>query len=100
MLHEAHSWCFDGPECMLTWSCRVVLSRFQSSQVEVLGGTRAFDPSMQPDTLKKYFKLAKQFLAYFRRVATGREYHFSLDSEDDGQRPKDFIEPTGEQLSI
>ena len=30
MLQEAHKWCFDGPECMLTWPCRVVLSRFQS----------------------------------------------------------------------
>ena len=32
MLREAHSWCFDGTDCMLTWPCRVVLSRFQSSQ--------------------------------------------------------------------
>lgn len=44
MLQEAHSWCFDGPECMLTWPCRVVLSRFQPAQVEAQGSTRAFDP--------------------------------------------------------
>lgn len=31
VLHKAHRWCFDGPDCMLTWPCRVVLSRFQSS---------------------------------------------------------------------
>lgn len=27
-LRETHSWCFDGTDCMLTWPCRVVLSRF------------------------------------------------------------------------
>jgi hypothetical protein len=94
MLREAHSWCFDRPECMLTWQCRVVLSRFQSPQVEVLGGTRAFDPNKQSHTLKKYFRLAIEFLAYFRRAATNREYHFSLNSEDYGHKPEDVIELT------
>ena len=28
LLREAHSSCFDRTECMLTWPCRVVLSRF------------------------------------------------------------------------
>ena len=98
MLQEAHSWCFDGPECMLTWPCRVALSRFQSAQVEALGNTRAFDPRMQPITIKAYFKLAKQFLADFRRVAAGRRHHFSADSERDGSRPEDLIDLTSEQL--
>lgn len=98
MLQEAHSWCFDGPECMLTWPCRVVLSRFQSAQVEALGSTRAFDPRKQPNTIKAYFKLAKQFLAYFHRVAAGRHYHFSADSERHGSRPEDLMDPTCEQL--
>lgn len=34
LLREAHSMCFDGSECMLTWPCRVVLSRFQPNQYE------------------------------------------------------------------
>ena len=28
LLKDAHRLCFDGPECMLTYQCRVVLSRF------------------------------------------------------------------------
>ncbi|KAK0822439.1 hypothetical protein LTR73_009297, partial [Friedmanniomyces endolithicus] len=37
LLRDALQRCFDGPECMLTWPCRVVLNRFQSSQVEAMG---------------------------------------------------------------
>ena len=98
MLREAHSWCFDGPECMLTWPCRVVLSRFQSSQVELIGSTRAFAPSKNKSTLKTYFKVAKQFLTYLDRVATRRDYHFSVDAADDIHRPEDVMELTSEQL--
>jgi hypothetical protein len=31
LLQDAHRLCFDGPECMLTYQCRVVLGRFQPS---------------------------------------------------------------------
>lgn len=48
MLQEAHSWCFDGEDCMLTWPCRVVLSRFQSSQTESFGKIRPFDQYKEP----------------------------------------------------
>ena len=34
-------------------------SCFQSSQVEMLGKTRAFEPDKEPATLKTYFKLVK-----------------------------------------
>ena len=98
-LQQAHSWCFDGPECMLTWPCRVVLSRFQSSQVEAISSTRAFDPRKEASTLRTYFRLAKQFLAYFDRVATSRDYHFSANPEEENHRPEDIIELTGEQLT-
>jgi superfamily II DNA helicase RecQ len=98
ILEEAHKWCFDGPECMLTWPCRVVLSRFQSSQVELIGSTRAFAPSKKGSTLKTYFKAAKQFLAYLDRVAINRGYHFSTDPNDGTHRPEDVIELTAEQL--
>lgn len=95
ILQHAHSWCFDGPECMLTWPCRVVLSRFQSSQVELLGNTRAFDPYKGPGALKAYFKLAKQFMVYMYRVSA-RAYHFS-EGEEGTHRPEDVMEPPAEQ---
>jgi superfamily II DNA helicase RecQ len=98
MLREALSWCFDGPKCMLTWPCRVVLSRFQSSQLEMLGPTRAFDHQIEPRTVKAYFKTAKQSLVYFDRVAVGRDYHFSASAtSEEGGRPEDVIELTDEQ---
>ncbi|KAK6439524.1 hypothetical protein LTR95_004275 [Oleoguttula sp. CCFEE 5521] len=99
MLREAHSWCFDGTDCMLTWPCRVVLSRFQSSQVESFGKIRPFDPYKEPNTLKTYFKLAQRFLAYFDRVAASDEYFFSAEFEE-CVRPEDTVEPTEEQLEV
>lgn len=98
-LHEAHSRCFDGPDCMLTWPCRVVLGRFQSSQVEMVGKTRGFDPYKEAATLKTYFRTAKQAVAYFARVAVAEEYHFRTDRERAGFVPEDVLEPTDEQLS-
>lgn len=95
MLRKAHSWCFDGSECMLTWPCRVVLGRFQLSQAELSGATRAFEPNKEPFTLKAYFRIAKQFLAYFDRVANSREHHFSATGE--AVRPEDVIDLTNEQ---
>ena len=100
VLQQAHSWCFDGPECMLTWPCRVVLSRFQSSQIEMLGNTRAFDPYKGPNALKAYFKLAKQFMAYMYRVGAGRDHHFSEGEEEGMHRPEDIIDLNSEQLTI
>lgn len=58
---ETHRWNFDGPESMLTWPCRVILSRTQSSQVELFGKTRAFIPYKGARTLKIYFALASAF---------------------------------------
>ena len=63
----------------------------------MIGKTRAFDPYKDSGTLKTYFKLAKQFLAYLDRVAANRDHHFSADLEET-QRPEDVIELTGEQL--
>ncbi|KAI7675807.1 hypothetical protein KC318_g708 [Hortaea werneckii] len=82
MLREAHSWCFDGDDCMLTWPCRVVLSRFQSSQTESFG------------------KIPKRVLAYFDRVAAGEDYFFSAKSEEENLRPEDYVDPTQEQLEV
>lgn len=83
---------------MLTWPYRVILSRFQSSQVELLGNTRAFDPHKSPGVLKAYFKLAKQFIVYMYRVVGSRGYHFTESEEEGTHRPEDVIEPSSEQL--
>ncbi|KUJ19611.1 uncharacterized protein LY89DRAFT_780523 [Mollisia scopiformis] len=51
---EAHSWCFDGPDCMLTWPQQLALSRFHTAAA--LGQKlRAFDPKKEPNTLKTNF---------------------------------------------
>jgi hypothetical protein len=102
LLQDAHRLCFDGPDCMLTYQCRVVLSRFQSSQVDLQGKTRPFDPYKGPKSLETYFGTAYRFVSYFSRVAAPDEYHFSIDTEDgdDMQRPEDIIEATDEQLAV
>jgi hypothetical protein len=58
LLRDAHRLCFDGPECMLTYQCRVVLSRFQPSQNDLTGKTRPFDPYKGPKSLASYFATA------------------------------------------
>lgn len=100
LLREAHGLCFDGTECMLTWPCRVVLSRFQSSQVDVVGKTRAFDPYKEPGTLKSYFGISQRFLSYFHRVVFPDEYYFNTEETDEqAERPEDVIKATDEQLA-
>jgi hypothetical protein len=46
LLQDAHRLCFDGPDCMLAYQCRVVLSRFQPSQVNLAGKTSRFKTSV------------------------------------------------------
>lgn len=82
MPREAHSWCFDGDDCVLTWPCRVVLSRFQSSQTESCGNLRPFDQYKEPKQIKTYFSTAKRVLAYFGRVTAGENYFFTPGSCD------------------
>jgi hypothetical protein len=102
ILEDAHQLCFDGPDCMLTYQCRVVLSRFQSSQIDLQGKTRPFDPYKGPKSLETYFGTACRFVSYFSRVAAPNEYHFSVATEDGDsmQRPEDIIEATDEQLAV
>ncbi|OBT96259.1 hypothetical protein VE01_05857 [Pseudogymnoascus verrucosus] len=42
ILSEAHGWCFDGPECMLTWLRQLALSRFHTASTDK---ARGFDLS-------------------------------------------------------
>lgn len=102
LLQDAHRLCFDGPDCMLTYQCRVVLSRFQPSQVDLTGKTRPFDPHKGPKSLVSYFGIALLFVSYFSRVVAPDEYHFSATAEDDDdmQRPEDTIDATEEQLAV
>jgi hypothetical protein len=104
LLRDTHRMCFDGPDCMLTHRCRVVLSRFQPSQVDLTGMTRPFDPYKGPKSLATYFGIALRFVSYFSRIVVPDEYYFSLaadtynDVED--QRPEDIIEATDDQLAV
>lgn len=101
LLRGAHSLCFDGSECMLTWPCRVVLSRFQSSHVDIVGKTRAFDPYKEPGTLKSYFAISQRFLSYFHRVIFHDEYYFDIEETDEqAERPEDVVKATDEQLVV
>ena len=102
LLRDAHRLCFDGPECMLTYQCRVVLSRFQPSQVDLTGKTRPFDPYKGLKSLATYFRIALRFVSYFSRVVAPDEYYFGSINEDDDdtQRPEDIIEATDEQLAV
>ncbi|KAI7206681.1 hypothetical protein KC365_g17003 [Hortaea werneckii] len=100
MLQEAHSWCFNGEDCMLTWPCRVVLGRFQSSQTESFGKIRPFDQYKEPKTLTTYFSTAKRVLAYFDRIVAGEDYFFTPESDEDRLRPEDHVNPTQEQLDV
>ncbi|KAK0964506.1 hypothetical protein LTR54_018387, partial [Friedmanniomyces endolithicus] len=82
---------------MLTWPCRVVLGRFQSSQNESFGKIRPFDPYKEPGTLQTYAGLAHRALAYFDRVAAGDE-DFSSEETEEGTKPEDIVQPSEEQL--
>ncbi len=51
---EAHSWCFDGLDCMLTWPRQLALSRFYTAAGPGQK-TRAFDPKKELNMLKTNF---------------------------------------------
>jgi hypothetical protein len=94
ILSEAHSWCFEGPDCMLTWPRQLALSRFHTATV---GKARGFEPKKEPETVKINRRYWKQFLAYYYRVVHGSG-HFTASSE--GQRtPADSVQLTDEQAS-
>jgi superfamily II DNA or RNA helicase len=75
---EAHSWCFDGPDCMLTWPRQLALSRFHTAAV---GRARGFDPKKEASTLKINFGYWKQCLTYSYRVAYRRSHFTTTDAD-------------------
>jgi len=94
ILSEAHGWCFDGPECMLTWPRQLALSRFHTATV---GKARGFEPKKEPATVKTNRRYWKQFLTYYYRVIhSGSHFTTSGNSQ---QTPIDSVQLTGEQGS-
>ena len=83
LLRDAHSLCFDGPDYMLTYQCRVVLGRFQPSQVDLQGKTRLFDLYKGSKSLTSYCGIANRFVSYFSRVVAPDKYHFSPGASPD-----------------
>jgi hypothetical protein len=65
ILLEAHGWCFDGPDCMLTWPRQLALSRFH---IATVGKARGFEPKKELDIVKNNRRYWKQFLTYYYRV--------------------------------
>ena len=105
ILAEAHGWCFDGPDCMLTWPRQLALSRFHGAPTSSApascraGRARGFDPKKEPSTLRTNFGYWKQFMAYCYRVAY-RGSHFTPPlSADQGGCPEDWIRLTDEQTT-
>jgi hypothetical protein len=94
ILSEAHSWCFDGPECMLTWPRQLALSRFHTATV---GKARGFEPKKEPETVKTNRRYWKQFLTYYYRVIhSGSHFTTSGNSQ---RTPADSVQLTDEQDS-
>ncbi|KAK1807496.1 hypothetical protein LTR12_018154 [Friedmanniomyces endolithicus] len=74
--------------------------REMSSEVEVTGRTRAFDPHKDAGSLKAYFRVAQQILVYFDRVAASEDYFFSHEPDEECVLLEDTLEPTDEQLAV
>ena len=95
LLSEAYGWCFDGPDCMLTWPRQLALSRFHTAEV---GKARGFEPKKEPETVKTNRRYWKQFLAYYYRVVHCEDGHFT--KPDPHQRtPSGSIRSTAAQDS-
>ncbi|KAK0927197.1 hypothetical protein LTR29_017687 [Friedmanniomyces endolithicus] len=94
VLETAHSWCSDGPDCMLTWPCRIALHRFHGLSDDATGKTKAFAPIKQPRSLKNYFTLALRFLSYLYRTTQPDCHHFDVEDESQARRPERIIRLT------
>lgn len=92
ILSEAHGWCFDGPECMLTWPRQLALSRFHAATA---GKARGFEPKKEPETVKINRRYWKQFLAYYYRVVHLRGHFTTADPSQ--QTPTDSVQSTETQ---
>jgi hypothetical protein len=89
---EAHSWRFDGPDCMLTWPRQLALSRFHTATAP---RPKTLTPRRSPGRSRPDFGYWKQFLTYCYRVAY-RGSHFST-ADDDQRTPESCIQLTDAQ---
>ncbi|KAJ6437026.1 purine-cytosine permease [Purpureocillium lavendulum] len=93
LLADTHRWCFDGPECKLTWPRQLALSRFRTTDA-VARKLRGFDPYKEPATVDTYFGYWKQLVSFYFRVVH-RGGHFAGGR---GVRtPEDRVRPTRAQ---
>ena len=98
LLTEAHRWCFDGPECRLTWPRQLALSRFRTA--DGVGGQRlrGFDPKKEPATVERNFRYWKQCVVFYVRVVhRGRHFTEHEGGEGGPQTPEGCIRPTEAQ---
>lgn len=88
VMAESHRWCFDGPECRMTWQRQVALARFRTADISGCK-LRGFEPKKEPATVERYVRSWKQCIAYYARVVHSSG-HFTCSEE--GQRtPEDLI---------
>ncbi|KAK4552367.1 hypothetical protein LTR86_010381 [Recurvomyces mirabilis] len=95
ILKTAHSWCFDGPDCMLSRPSQFALSRFQGPSGDTSGKQRVFAPSKSPRSLKSYFAIALRLLAYLYRLTQEQRRHF--DVEEEYRAPEAIVQLTAGQ---
>jgi hypothetical protein len=77
---EAHSWCFNGTDCTLTWPRHLTLNAFYTT-ASPGQKLRAFDRKKELNTLKTNFAYWKQFLTYCHRVAYRGSYFTTADDD-------------------
>lgn len=95
LLTETHRWCFDGPECKLTWPRQLALSRFRTTDA-VAQKQRGFDPKKERSTVETNFRYWKQLISfYFHVVHRGR--HFA--HQEGSRTPEDSVRPTDAQAA-
>jgi hypothetical protein len=92
ILLEAHGWCFDGLDCMLTWPRQLALSRFH---IATVGKARGFEPKKEPDIVKTNRRYWKQFLTYYYRVIHSGGHFTTLGASQCTPAERERARPTG-----
>ncbi|KAH7231070.1 hypothetical protein BKA59DRAFT_368770, partial [Fusarium tricinctum] len=102
MLKEAYASCSDiSPDGKMTQHRAKRLSNFRGGEYD-MSSTNAskFRQFKSESSLRSYFRIAKQLIAYYYRVVFLDDGHFSRDDDDEHsgiQVPQDIIEATSWQ---
>ena len=95
LLHNAYKLCKDtSPNRKLTQQRAVILSDFYPVSLGGVGGkgkVTAFRAFKNPPTIARYFRKAKQMLAYVYRVAYHDDGHFTRREPSPGQAEEDVL---------